>query len=74
MKNLYMFFDEQLFEDFDLSEYYKRDICIPNTNVHIYEFECIESDEYIDDESKAKKMDEITKRLKDAFRELCQIG
>lgn len=44
MKNQYMFFKEQLFDGFDLSDYKKRNINIPNTDVHIYEFECIDSE------------------------------
>ena len=54
MKNQYMFFAQQGFENFDLSDYSKSDTTIPKTSVHIYSFECIESDKCSDDKSKAK--------------------
>ena len=73
MKNQYMFFDEQLFDGIDLSEYNKVDIKIPKTNVHIYEFGCVETDICCDDESKAIKLDELTQRLGKAFPESFQI-
>lgn len=63
MKNQYMFFDEQLFEDIDLSDYRMTDIGIPNTNVHIYEFECAEADLCLTDEEKAAKLDALSKQL-----------
>ena len=49
MKNQYMFFNEQAFENFDLAEYIRNDILIPKTNIHIYEFECVETDVCSDD-------------------------
>jgi len=73
MKNQYMFFAEQLFDGIDLSEYNKADTRIPKTNVHIYEFECVETDICCDDESKAIKLDELTQRLENAFPESFQI-
>ena len=55
MKNQYMFFAQQSFENFDLLDYSKSDTTIPKTSVHIYSFECIESDKCSDDKSTASK-------------------
>ncbi|MDY4969614.1 MAG: hypothetical protein SO101_05070 [Lachnospiraceae bacterium] len=52
MKNQYMFFKEQKFEECDLGEYSKKDTSIPQTDVHIYEFECQEIEKYNDDKAK----------------------
>lgn len=68
-----MFFKEQLFDGFDLSDYKKRNINIPNTDVHIYEFECIDSEKNLDDEEKAKKLDQLSKRISDKYADLYKI-
>ena len=68
-----MFFTGQLFENFDLSGYRKTDISIPRTNVHIYEFECEETDTCYDNMSMAKKLDELTQRLTDEYSDLFQV-
>lgn len=73
MKNQYMFFSEQLFEDFDLSEFEKSDTCIPNTDVHIYEFVCVDSDTCCDDETRAKKLDSLSQRLTDTYQDAFQV-
>ena len=73
MKNQYMFFSEQLFEGFDLSEFEKSDTCIPNTDVHIYEFVCIDSDTCCDDEAKAKKLDSLSQHLTDTYTDSFQV-
>lgn len=73
MKNQYMFFDEQLFESFDLTGFDKADICIPNTNVHIYEFACAAGESDYDDEMKAKMLDSLSERLADAYPDAFQI-
>lgn len=67
MTNKYMFFCEQQFENFDLSDYQKNDISIPKTNIHIYEFKIKETEEIFDDGSKAKKLDDLTRRLEKDF-------
>lgn len=67
MTNKYMFFCEQQFENFDLSDYQKNDISIPKTNIHIYEFKIKETEEIFDDDSKAKKLDDLTRRLEKDF-------
>ena len=73
MKNQYMFFEEQLFDGFDLSDYNKTDISIPNTNVHIYEFECVKTENGLDDEEQAKKLDHLSERISDNYAELYKI-
>lgn len=73
MKNQYMFFAQQGFENFDLSDYRKSDTTIPKTSVHIYSFECIESDKCSDDKSKAKKLDELTKRIDATYPNMFQL-
>ena len=73
MKNQYMFFAQQGFENFDLSDYSKSDTTIPKTSVHIYSFECIESDKCSDDKSKAKKLDELTKRIDATYPNMFQL-
>ncbi len=67
MTNKYMFFNAQQFDNFDLSDYEKNDVSIPKTNIHIYEFKCKEAEETSDDESKAKKLDELTQKLEKDF-------
>lgn len=57
----------------DLSDYKKRNINIPNTDVHIYEFECIDSEKNLDDEEKAKKLDQLSKRISDKYADLYKI-
>lgn len=71
MKNQYMFFKEQKFEECDLCEYSKKDTSIPQTDVHIYEFECQEIEKYNDD--KAKKLDELTTVFEQTYAGLFQI-
>ena len=73
MKNQYMFFKEQPFDGLDLSEYTKKDISIPNTNVHIYEFKCVETEEDLDDEEQAKKLDKLSARINDNYTDLYKI-
>lgn len=73
MKNKYMFFEEQLFDGFDLSDYKKTDISIPNTNVHIYEFECVETEDGLEDEERAKKLDQLSERIRDNYADLYKI-
>ena len=73
MKNQYMFFSQHSFEKVDLSEYKKTVTPIPKTSIHIYEFECIETDTICDDASRAKKLDELTKQFNSAFPEAFQI-
>lgn len=68
-----MFFEEQIFEGFDLSEYIKVDINIPNTKVHVYEFECLESKEGFDEETRARKLDALTARLENDYNNSFQI-
>lgn len=69
MKNQYMFFEKQFFENFNLSAYKKTDIGIPNTDIYIYEFECQESSTCNDDITKAKRLDELTKMLTDKYED-----
>ena len=73
MKNQYMFFEAQLFEDFDLSEYSMLDTSIPNTNVHIYEFECVETEEGLSGEERAKKLDQLSARLTEKYSEMFRV-
>lgn len=73
MRNQYLFFAQQLFENFDLANYKKTDTTIPNTTVHIYSFECIESDNCSNDKSKAQMLDELTKRLNDNYPDMFQL-
>ncbi len=63
MKNQYMFFAEQKFENVDISTYSMKDVLIPKTDVHIYEFSCVEGNSPLTDEEKAKKLDELTQLL-----------
>ena len=73
MKNEYMFFEEQLFDGFELSDYKKTDTSIPNTNVHIYGFECVETEEGLGDEERAKKLDRLSERIGDKYADLYKI-
>lgn len=73
MKNQYMFFNAQLFEGFDLSQYHKTDIPIRGTPVCIYEFECAESDLCCDDETQAKMLDDLTLQLSKEFPDAFQV-
>ena len=73
MRNQYLFFAQQLFENFDLANYKKTDTTIPNTTVHIYSFECIESDNCSNDKSKAQMLDELTKRLNANYPDMFQL-
>lgn len=71
MKNSYMFFSEQLFEGLDYSEFSKNDISIPKTDIHIYEFECVS--EELNEESKAEKLDGLSDRLTNMYKDSFQI-
>ena len=51
----------------------KTDISIPNTNVHIYEFECVETEEGLEDEEQAKKLDQLSERISDKYADLYKI-
>lgn len=73
MKNQYMFFSQQDFENFDLADYRKTDTTIPKTSIHIYTFECIDSDAYSDDKAKAKKLDELTQKLTSTYPDMFQL-
>ena len=73
MKNQYMFFNVQLFEGFDLSQYRKTDIPIRGTPVCIYEFECAESDHCCDDEAQAKTLDDLTLQLSKKYPDAFQV-
>lgn len=68
-----MFFAEQIFESIDLSGYSKTDISIPRTNVHIYGFECKETDSCNDSLSMAKKLDKLTQNLTDEYGSLFRV-
>ena len=74
MKNQYMFFSEQLFENFDISSFAKVDTCIPNTNIHIYGFEA-NAEENITFIDQAQKLDDLSQRMAacypDAFQIIC---
>lgn len=73
LKNQYMFFEEQLFEGVDLSEYRMSDTSIPNTNVHIYEFECSDTEDGLSEEEKAKKLDHLSIRLTEKYSEMFRV-
>ena len=45
MKNEYMFFSKQNFEDINLDGYSKNEINIPKTEIYIYQFECENEEE-----------------------------
>ena len=70
MKNQYMFFQKQQFDDLPLDDYKLTDRNIPNTDVHIYSFECIETDSICDEPSMAKKLDELSQTLSEKYSEL----
>ena len=70
MKNQYMFFQKQQFDDLPLDDYKLTDRDIPNTDVHIYSFECIETDSICDEPSMAKKLDELSQTLSEKYSEL----
>lgn len=63
MKNRYLFFNAENFEDLDLGDYVKEDTQIPKTDVHIYTFSYVSTDESADDELRAKKLDELTQLI-----------
>ena len=72
MKNQYMFFSEQLFENFDISSFAKVDTCIPNTNIHIYGFEAnAEEDLTVIDQ--AQKLDDLSQRMAACYTDTFQI-
>lgn len=73
MKNQYMFFNTQSFEDLDLGQYRKTDISIEQTAVHIYEFECIESDSCCNDETRAKMLDGLSQQLSEKYPDAFQV-
>lgn len=72
MVNRYLFFQPQNFEQLELSNYSMVDITIPKSNVHIYEFRCVETDEQLDVEAKAKTLDELTGLLNDNYHDAFQ--
>lgn len=72
MVNQYLFFQPQNFEQLDLSNYSMVDTTIPKSNVHIYEFRCVETDEQLDVEAKAKTLDELTGLLNDNYHDAFQ--
>lgn len=63
-----MFFSKQEFTDINLDGYSKNDINIPKTDIYIYQFECDDKEE-INDEDKAKKLDELTNIFEKIFSE-----
>lgn len=73
MKNLYMFFNAQSFENLDLNDYQRTDIPIRQTQACIYEFRCIQSDSNCDDETQAKMLDSLTYRLSEKYPNSFQI-
>ena len=72
MKNQYMFFSEQKFENFDISSFTKVDTCIPNTNIHIYGFEA-NTEENITVIDQAQKLDDLSQRLAACYPDAFQI-
>lgn len=72
MKNQYMFFSEQNFSNFDISAFTKIDTCIPNTNIHIYEFE-YNGEQSITAETCATKLDDLSQRMVDRYPDAFQI-
>ncbi len=72
MKNQYLFFKEQAFEDFNLTDYKKNDIAIPQTDIHIYEFECKETDSATE-ELQARILDDLTQRLLHVYKDEFQV-
>lgn len=73
MKNQIMFFDTQSFEGLDLTQYSRSDIPIKDTSIHIYEFECKESETCCDDETQAKMLDELSHQLYEKYPGTFQI-
>jgi hypothetical protein len=72
MKNQYMFFSEQLFDNFDISSFTKVDTCIPNTNIHIYGFET-NTEEDITVIDQAQKLDDLSQRMATCYTDTFQI-
>ena len=72
MKNQYMFFSEQLFDNFDISSFTKVDTCIPNTNIHIYGFEA-NTEENITVIDQAQKLDDLSQRMAACYTDAFQI-
>ncbi len=54
MINRYLFFNAENFEDLDLGDYVKKDTQIPKTDVHIYTFSYVSTDDSADNELQAK--------------------
>lgn len=73
MFNRYLFFSPESFEQVELSQYCKTDINIPKTNVHIYEFHCVETDEHYGEEVQAKALDELTHLLSKNYADKFQL-
>ena len=73
MKNQYMFFSEQNFSNFDISAFTKIDTRIPNTNIHIYEFE-YNGEQSIAAETCATKLDDLSQRMVDRYPDAFQIS
>ncbi len=73
MKNQYMFFAKQTFDGVDVAAYSIQDTLIPKTDVHIYEFSCVEEGIPLTDEENAKKLDELTQLLETNYGGLFQL-
>ena len=73
MKNRYLFFKAETFDDLDLSDYTKEGTQIPKTDVHIYTFAYTSTDESADDELQAKKLDELTQLITQKYEGKFQV-
>lgn len=73
MKNRYLFFNAETFEDIDLRDYAREDTKIPETDVHIYTFAYASIDESINDEFRAKKLDELTQLIAQKYEGKFQV-
>ena len=73
MKNRYLFFKAETFDDLNLSDYIKEDTQIPKTDVHIYTFAYTSTDESADDELQAKKLDELTQLITQKYEGKFQV-
>lgn len=73
MNNQYLFFKKQEFESCNLEEYVMRDMPIPKTQLHIYEFKCKESAQVANDVERAKLLDALTQILNEKYPNEFQI-